>query len=181
MALVQTPKINKDCECPNFKLKAMDGKVYSRNDFLNKPLIVAFICNHCPYVQAIEDRLVELNLKAKKLGANFIGICSNDPTEYPEDSFKELKKKWLKKYNFTYLHDETQEIAKNFGAVCTPDFFVYDKHHKLQYRGRLDDNWKNPKKVKKQELLEALSLIVQNKPVTFAQNPSMGCSIKWQC
>ncbi len=181
MALVHTPKQQKKQKCPEFSLKAVDGKQYSRSDFLGKPLIVAFICNHCPYVQAIENRLIELNKSAKKLTANMIGICSNDEESYPEDSFSNLKKRWTdKNYNFPYLHDKNQDVAKKFEAVCTPDFFVYDKNHMLQYRGRLDNNWQDFKKVTKQELLEALSLIVREKPINLSIKPSMGCSIKWR-
>lgn len=180
MALVYTPESNNE-KCPEFTLKAVDGNNYSRSDFAEKSLIVVFICNHCPYVQAIEDRLIELNKSAKKLGANMIGICSNDEESYPEDSFSNLKKRWEeKKYNFPYLHDKAQDVAKQFGAVCTPDFFVYDKQHILQYRGRLDDNWQDFKNVTKHELLDALSLIIQEKPVNFSVKPSMGCSIKWK-
>ena len=168
MVLTETPKLSKDKNCPDFKLKAVDGNTYFRDDFLNKPLIVCFICNHCPYVMKIEDKIIKLNIEAKKLGANLIGICSNDSNNYPEDSFDELKKRWTsKKYNFPYLHDLDQNVAKAFDAVCTPDFFVYDKNHKLKYRGRIDD------------LLNALKKIIDNKPINFDQLPSIGCSIKW--
>ena len=181
MALIYTPETIKKDKCPEFSLKAVDGKQYSKKDFKDKPLIVVFMCNHCPYVQAIENRLIDLNKSAKKLGANMIGICSNDEESHPEDSFLNMKKRWEEKsYNFPYLHDKTQEIAKIFGAVCTPDFFVYDKNHTLQYRGRLDNNWKDSKNITKHELLDALSLIVNQKPVDFPIKPSMGCSIKWK-
>ncbi len=139
-----------------------------------------FICNHCPYVKAIEDRLIQLghDLKARKI--NLIGICSNDEKNYPEDSFENLKKRSIeKKYSFIYLHDKTQEVAKNFGAVCTPDYFVYDKNLKLAYRGRLDDSWKDATAVTKRELYDAVICLDENKPIDFLETPSMGCSIKW--
>lgn len=180
MALTHTPATKMGLPCPDFKLLGMDGKWHSRDDFRDKPLIVMFICNHCPYVQAIENRLIELSKEALKLGADTVGICSNDAEDYPEDSYDNLKSRWHQKnYGFPYLHDPSQEAAKAFDAVCTPDFFVYDAKHNLRYRGRLDDSWKDPAKVEKQELLEALEQIVKGQSLDFEQTPSMGCSIKW--
>jgi hypothetical protein len=141
-----------------------------------------FICNHCPYVKAIEDRLITLAREIKSFGGQVVGICSNDGVNYPEDSFANLKKRWTEKsYGFPYLHDETQSVAKSFGAVCTPDFFVFNKDRKLRYRGRLDDSWKEPQKVTRQELLLATKSIAQTGElsISFDQTPSMGCSIKW--
>lgn len=168
-------------ECPDFHLPAVNGHRYSRSDFLNsQPLVVMFICNHCPYVLAIEDRLIQLALDLKKINIHVAAICSNDAESYPEDSFESLQKRAAeKKYPFIYLHDETQAVAKSFGAVCTPDFFVYDKNNKLAYRGRLDDSWKDPHTVTQRELYTACLQLASDKPLIQKQIPSMGCSIKW--
>lgn len=181
MALTITPFPDIGLKVPDFTLPAVDGKTYSLKDFgSSTPLVVMFICNHCPYVQAVEDRLIQLGHDLKALNVPVIAICSNDEETYPEDNFANLKKRWEeKKYPFAYLHDKTQEVAKKFGALCTPDFFVYDKDHKLAYRGRLDDSWKDASKVKKQELLEAVKVLAAGQPAPQQQTPSMGCSIKW--
>lgn len=180
---VYTPeKIEFGRDCPDFKLLAVNGKTYEKKDFLNqKPFVIVFMCNHCPYVKAIEDRLITLGQDLKKLGVNMIGICSNDAETYPDDSFENLKKRAEEKnYSFTYLYDESQEVASRFGAICTPDYFVYDGQAKLAYRGRLDDAWKEPSLVKKRELYEAVVEILQEKAISYPQTPSMGCSIKWK-
>ena len=180
MALTHTPEATIGTPCPDFKLLGMDGIWHSRKDFQGKPLIVMFICNHCPYVQAVEDRLIQLHKDALQLGANTVGICANDAEGYPEDSYENLQQRWHQKaYQFPYLHDPSQKVARAFGAVCTPDFFVYDAEHLLQYRGRLDDSWKDPSRVQKKELLNALKQIVNGQSVDFRPTPSMGCSIKW--
>ena len=180
MALVHTPDPELGAKCPDFNLPSVDGKNYSLKNFDGtNVLVVMFICNHCPYVKAIEDRLIELNVKIKELGGQVVGICSNDANDYPEDSFENLKARWEEKnYRFPYLFDESQEVAKSFGAVCTPDYFVYDASLKLQYRGRLDDNWQEPENVTKEELFEAAKAIVDGADVG-EQIASMGCSIKW--
>lgn len=179
---VYTPETNEfGKSLPDFSLLATDGKTYSHTDFINnRPLVIMFICNHCPYVQAIEDRLITLGQDLKKLNVNVVAICSNDAESYPDDSYDNLKKRAEeKKYSFTYLYDETQQVAKTFGAVCTPDYFVYDQNAKLAYRGRLDDSWKDASQVKTRELYEAVLELADNKPITRTQTPSMGCSIKW--
>ncbi len=182
MALVHTPdKIEFGIDCPDFKLLGVDDKVHSKSEFLNgNPLVVMFICNHCPYVKAIEDRLIQLGHDLKKLNINLVAICPNDETRYPEDSFENLKKRSIEKsYPFIYLQDKDQSVAKMFGAVCTPDYFVYDKSNKLRYRGRLDDSWKEVEKVTKRELYDAVIELYSNKVISSSQTPSMGCSIKW--
>jgi peroxiredoxin len=181
MALTYTPDPEIGKPCPDFTLPAVDGKIYSLIDFKNgHSLVVMFICNHCPYVKAIEDRLITLGNTLKARNINVVAICSNDAENYPDDSFENLKKRAKEKnYPFVYLHDETQQVAKTFGAVCTPDFFVYDKGNKLAYRGRLDDSWKEPDKVTRQELLEAVMKLEENQSLTEKQTPSMGCNIKW--
>lgn len=181
MALTFTPQAELGTHIPNFQLPGVDGKTYALRDFQSqKPLVVMFICNHCPYVKAIEDRLITLGTELKSQGVNVVGICSNDPSDNPEDSFENLKKRAQDKhYPFVYLHDEAQNVAKEFGAVCTPDFFVYDASGTLAYRGRLDDSWKDAGKVQKRELYEAVQLLLKNQKVPDKQTPSMGCNIKW--
>ena len=182
MALTYTPEAELGIPCPSFKLPATDGKTYSLEDFKDSPcLVVMFICNHCPYVQALEDRYIALNKELQAQKVQFVGICSNDPTEYQEDSFDELKKRWSDKgYNFPYLHDESQTTAKFFGAVCTPEFYVYNSERKLTYRGRFDDSWKNPAQVQNQELKQAILSTLNGAALPQAPIPSMGCSIKWK-
>jgi peroxiredoxin len=182
MALTYTPEGELGKSLPDFQLPGVDGKIYSSAEFKSATaLVVMFICNHCPYVKAIEDRLLSLATRLQPQGAKFIAICANDSTEYPEDSFAGLKKRWQEKnYPFPYLHDESQEVAKRFAAVCTPDFFVYDRDHRLSYRGRFDDSWKDPSRVQKQELSEAVQKLLKGEKPPLLQVPSMGCSIKWK-
>lgn len=174
-------KVEFGTSIPEFSLPATDGKTYSKKDFLNgEPVVFMFICNHCPYVKAIEDRLITLGSDLKKKNINVVAICSNDEISYPEDSFENITKRAQEKnYSFTYLYDKSQDVAKSFGAVCTPDYFVYDKNAKLAYRGRLDDSWKEPEKVKNRELYNAVVELSQNQKISHPQTPSMGCSIKW--
>ena len=139
-----------------------------------------FICNHCPYVQAVEDRLIQLGRDLKPHDINVVAICSNDEFTYTEDNFENLKARAHEKnYSFVYLHDKTQVVAKKFGAICTPDYFVYDHNLKLAYRGRLDDSWKDSNQVTKRELFNAVLELSQKVPISKPQTPSMGCSIKW--
>lgn len=181
MALVYTPDSGFGSPCPDFSLPGVDGRTHALAEYKNgKPLAIMFICNHCPYVKAVEDRLVELGRDLKPLGVNLVAICSNDAVSHPEDSFEAMAARSKEKtYTFPYLHDETQATAKTFGAVCTPDFFVYDKDLKLRYRGRLDDSWKNPALVSKRELLDAVRTLLEGRTIED-QTPSMGCSIKWK-
>ncbi|WP_413290537.1 thioredoxin family protein [Bdellovibrio sp. HCB337] len=181
MALTITPFPEIGLDCPDFTLPSVEGKTYSLKDFAKgKPLVVMFICNHCPYVKAIEDRLITLGSDLKKMDVSVVAICSNDEEANKEDRFENLKKRWQEKhYSFPYLHDKTQEVAKTFGALCTPDFFVYDKNHKLAYRGRLDDSWKDESRVNRRELFDAVKLLAEGKAAPQQQTPSMGCSIKW--
>lgn len=182
MALIFSDKKSLGFKLPAFHLQSIDGKSFSSLDLKSyKALLVMFICNHCPYVKAIEDRIISLYREMPKEEAQFIGICSNDYREYPEDSPQELFKSWTEKgYGFPYLVDESQEVAKSFGAVCTPDFFLFNQSQELVYRGRLDDSWKDEKQVKVQELKTAIQLLLRGENVPVEQSPSMGCSIKWK-
>ena len=162
-----------------FKLMGTDDQAYTLNNFRSKEvLVIIFMCNHCPYVKAVIDRLNKLQKEFQDRGVQLIGINANDATNYPDDSFENMKKLLL---NFPYLYDETQEVAKTYKAVCTPDIFVYDKDRKLVYHGRIDDNWQDESAVTKRELAEALEKILADEEIPVEnQHPSMGCSIKWR-
>lgn len=182
MALTYTPQAQLGESCPEFDLPSVEGKSYSLKDFQDKKaLVVMFICGHCPYVQAIESRYVKLAKELEQQSVQFVGICSNDAKDYPEDTPEALKKRAQDKgYNFPYLIDESQEVAKAFKAVCTPDIFVYDQDRKLYYRGRFDDSWKDESQVQEQELKNAIENLLNNQSAPQEQIPSMGCSIKWK-
>lgn len=168
--------------CPPFNLPATDGNTYSLDSFKDaKALVVMFICNHCPYVRAVEDRLIELAKSYDPKEVQFVAISSNDATKYPDDSFEAMKARSQEKnYPFPYLYDESQEVAKAFDAVCTPDLYVFDSSRELTYRGRLDDSWKEPEKVQRRELKEAIDATLKGEALGFEPVPSMGCSIKWK-
>ena len=179
---IESTTIDIGTKAPDFDLPGTDGKNYSLDSFEDsKGLVVAFTCNHCPYAQAAWPLLTELAGEFKEKGIAFVGINPNDEQMYPEDSFEVMKEKvseWG--INFPYLRDESQEAAKKYGAVCTPDVFVYDQDRKLYYHGRVNDNWKEPEKVTKEELRNAITSLLEGKPQPTDQNPSMGCSIKWK-
>ena len=166
---------------PEFNLPATDGKNYSPSSFKNsKILIVMFTCNHCPYVQAYEERLINLQKNFKDKSVSFVAINANDEKNYPEDSFENMIKRAKEKgYNFLYLRDKTQEVVKTFGASYTPEVFVFDQNRILQYHGRIDDNWQEPEKVQKQHLKDAIEALLANKPVERADTQAIGCTVKW--
>ncbi|HZR82385.1 MAG TPA: thioredoxin family protein [Candidatus Binatia bacterium] len=182
MVLLESTDMDLGRPCPDFDLRSVDGRRYRRDDFRDRPvLVVLFICNHCPYVQAVEDRIIELAREYGPRGAQLVGICSNDPSDYPDDAPERLFERWREKgYGFPYLVDESQGVAREFGAVCTPDVFVYDAERRLAYHGRIDDSWKDPVKVRRRELAEALDELLAAKRPAARQEPSMGCSIKWR-
>ena len=181
--LTQTPICDFGKKAIPFKLKSTEGKISSVEDLKGENgTLIMFICNHCPYVKAITKDIVEDCNELKKLGVNSIAISSNDPTNYPEDSFEnmiEFAKK--NEFSFPYLIDETQEIAKAYDAVCTPDFFGYNKDLELQYRGRSRE-LKNliPIRDGKSDLYKAMKQIAETNNGPKDQIPSAGCSIKWK-
>ena len=179
---IETPPGSLGTPCPPFRLLAVDGQTHERRDFDSSPvLVVMFICNHCPYVKAVEDRLIQMAHDLGPKGAAFVGICSNDAATYPDDAYDKLAERWkLKAYGFPYLHDESQEAARDFDAVCTPDIFVYDRERRLAYRGRIDDSWKDESKVTRHELADAVQALLDGRRPPADQHPSMGCSIKWK-
>ncbi len=182
MALTENRDLSLGTPCPDFRLRSVDGKTVARDDFRDAPaLVVMFICNHCPYVQAVEDRIIALACEYGPKGVQFVGICSNDPTSYPEDApAKLLARSRAKGYGFPYLVDEAQDVARAFDAVCTPDIYVYDRERRLAYHGRIDDNWQDPSKVKRRELAAALDALLAGRAPAREQLHSIGCSIKWR-
>ncbi len=163
-------------------LKSVDGKSYSLNDFeANSVLVVIFSCNHCPYVQAYEDRIMDLQRDYKFKGVQFVAINSNDATTHPDDSFENMVKRAAeRKFNFIYLRDEDQSVAKAFGATHTPHLFVFDRARTLAYTGRIDDNWKEPANVQRRYLKEALDALVSGQRPTEPETFAIGCTIKWK-
>ena len=183
MASLETPVCDFGSPAPDFALPGVDGKIWTRDACAGeRGLLVMFICNHCPYVKAVRDRIVRDARDLSALGIGCVAIMSNDPREYPEDSFEnmqEIAKEF--DYSFPYLLDETQEIARAYGAVCTPDFFGYDARLGLQYRGRLDASRKEaaPADVRR-DLFEAMKQVADTGKGPADQIPSIGCSIKWR-
>ncbi|PCI69896.1 MAG: thioredoxin family protein [Piscirickettsiaceae bacterium] len=183
MTLVHTPICDVGLAAPDFNLQGVDGKQWSRDDCAGENgLLVMFICNHCPYVKAIQKRLVEDAVELQKYGIGVVAIMSNDPNDYLEDSFENMQIIAREKgYNFPYLIDTTQQIAKAYGAICTPDFFGYNAKMELQYRGRLDESgMKVSADDMNRDLLEAMKLIASTGQGPEEQIASMGCSIKWR-
>lgn len=182
MVSLETPVCDFDKAAIDFSLPSVDGKEWSLADCAGeKGLLVMFICNHCPYVKAIMERLVRDTKALKERGVNTAAIMSNDPSEYAEDSFENMQK--VAKdfdFSFPYLLDQSQEVAKAYGAVCTPDFFGYNAELKLQYRGRFDASRKETAAEDvRRDLLESMTIVAETGKAPAGQIPSMGCSIKW--
>jgi peroxiredoxin len=172
-----------DIPAVDFLLPATDGRTYSFDDVAGKNgTVIVFICNHCPYVIAVIDRLVADARVLLAEGVGFAAICSNDSATHPEDSFPNMKRFAEKhKFPFPYLHDESQKVARAYDAVCTPDFFGFDKSRRLKYRGRLDEGRTNPPPPgARRELVEAMREIAKTGTAPAEQIPSIGCSIKWK-
>ena len=183
MSLTKTPICDFGKKAENFQLNSTDNKIISLKDIKGESgTLIMFICNHCPYVKAVIEDIVQDCKKLESDGIKSVAICSNDVINYPEDSFDNMIK-FAKEnhFNFPYLIDETQEIARAYDAVCTPDFFGYNKDLKLQYRGRLRE-LKNfiPVKDGDSDLLQAMKLISKSGEGPKDQIPSAGCSIKWK-
>jgi peroxiredoxin len=180
---VSPPEVTLGTPAPDFRLPATDGRTYAFADVRGRDgTVVVFICNHCPYVQAVIDRLAADARTLMADGIGFAAICSNDAVDYPEDSFPNMKRfAEAHRLPFPYLHDESQSVARAYGAVCTPDFFGYDKNRKLKYRGRLDEGrTASPPKGARRELVEAMRVIAATGAAPSNQIPSVGCSIKWK-
>jgi peroxiredoxin len=179
----QSAVCNFGWEAPSFTLPGVDGKTHSLEELRgSKGTLVMFICNHCPYVKAVIDRIVRDVNELRPLGVNAVAISSNDAVHYPDDSFDNMKRfAATHRFSFPYLYDETQAVARAYDAACTPDFFGFDAGLKLQYRGRLDESRKDaaPADVRR-DLFEAMRQIALTGKGPRDQIPSIGCSIKWK-
>ena len=183
MAALETPVCDFGRPAPDFALPGVDGEVWTLQDCRGeKGLLVMFICNHCPYVKAVRDRIVRDARELLDHGVRSVAIMSNDPTEYPEDSFENMERVARElDVPFPYLLDESQAVAKAYGAVCTPDFFGYNGDLQLQYRGRLDASRKDTAPADaRRDLFEAMVAVARTGQGPAEQIPSIGCSIKWR-
>jgi len=167
---------------PDFNLLGIDDKKYSLASFKDKKaLIVIFSCNHCPYVQAYEDRIKQIQKDYQSKGVEVIAINSNEDKGYPEDSFENMKKRAAEqKFNFLYLRDEDQSVARAYDATHTPEIFVFDGNRKLAFHGKIDDNWQEPNKVKNHYLKSALDELLAGKEISVPETFTIGCTIKWK-
>ena len=183
MVSLETPVCEFDKPVVDFSLSGVDGKIWTPESASGENgLLVMFICNHCPYVKSIRERIVRDTTELMSVGINTVAIMSNDPTEYEEDSFENMQAIAEEfSFPFPYLIDETQDVAKAYGAVCTPDFFGYNSSMALQYRGRLDESRKEAAADDvKRDLFDAMKQVAQTGRGPAEQIPSMGCSIKWK-
>src|SRR5690242_6406266 len=167
---------------PAFSLPGTDGRTYSLDGLSDKPvLVVVFSCNHCPYVQAYEDRLITIQRDYAGRGVQVVAINSNDDANYPEDRFEQMMARaQAKGFNFLYLRDASQDVARAYGATHTPQLFVFDRSRMLRYTGKIDDNWQNPKSVTRRYLRETLDALLSDRTPVEAQTPAIGCTIKWK-
>ncbi len=182
MVSLETPVCDFDKPAIDFSLPGIDNRTWSLQECRGENgLLVMFICNHCPYVKAVRKRIVRDTTELMRLGVNSVAIMSNDPTQYEEDSFENMRKIADEfQFPFPYLMDETQAVAKSYGAVCTPDFFGYNADLGLQYRGRLDKSRKETApETAPRDLFEAMKQIAETGKGPQEQIPSIGCSIKW--
>ena len=180
--LLDTPICNFGWKAPDFVLNDPSGQSFRMSDHLGeKGLLVAFICNHCPYVKAIADRLAADMATLMAEGVNVLAVMSNDYRAVPADAPTRMQA-FAAQHGFTfpYLVDESQQVARRFDAVCTPDIYVYDEQRRLAYHGRIDDSWKDEDLVTQRELEAALQSLIEGRKPLPEQHPSMGCSIKWR-
>lgn len=169
-------------KAPDFSLPATDGKDYSLDGLgAAKALCVVFSCNHCPYVQAYEDRFKALQAQYGPRGFQLLAINANDAVDYPEDGFEAMRARAAEKaFNFPYLRDESQAVARAYGAVRTPHVFLFDAARRLAYVGRIDDSWNAPDKVTRRELAEAVEDLLEGRAVRTPETFAVGCTIKWK-
>jgi peroxiredoxin len=182
MAATQPPVCDFGWKALDFNLPGVDGQRHTLASARGpNGLLVMFICNHCPYVKAVIQRIIRDSLELKALGVGSIAIMSNDPTDYPEDSWEHMvREATLMKFPFPYVLDDTQAVAKAYGAVCTPDFFGFNADLRLQYRGRLDESRKETAPDARRELFEAMKQVALTGSGPQEQIASIGCSIKWK-
>jgi len=182
MALIHTPVCNFGAPAPNFSLPGVDGQIWTLQDCLGpNGLLVMFICNHCPYVKGSEDMLIEIVRRHGKDGLKAIAISSNDASQYPEDSFEKMSEKAsAMSLPYPYLYDEDQSVAKAFDAACTPEFYLFGPDGKLAYHGTINDSPRDPSKVTKDFLSEAIVAVLEGRQPSPAFVHPLGCSIKWK-
>ena len=182
MAPTPSTMLSLGTQAPDFSLPNVDGTRVSREDLAGKPLLVAFICNHCPFVKHVIDAFVEKAREYQKKGVKVVAISSNDIEGFPEDDPEHMKQFANERgFTFPYLYDEDQSVARSYHAACTPDFFLFDKAHKLVYRGQFDGARPgNDEPVTGEDLTAAVDAVVAGKPAPSPQKPSMGCNIKWK-
>jgi peroxiredoxin len=167
-------------QAPDFNLPAVDGKSYSLKDFGGKVLVIVFSCNHCPYVIGNEDRMIQFHKDYAPQGVDFVAINSNSKNTYADDSFEHMVLRAQEKdFKFTYLHDESQEVAMAYGALRTPHFYVFDAERKLRYTGRMDDNPRNPGSETTHELRDAVDDLLAGREVQTPLTNPIGCNVKW--
>jgi len=179
---VSPPVCAFDWKAPHFRLQGTDGKSYGLTDIAGpKGTLIMFICNHCPYVLAVLDRIIRDACDLDRLGIGVVAICSNDAAAYPDDSFDNMRRMAEEKqFPFPYLHDESQQVARAWGAECTPDFFGFNAAGGLQYRGRLDASRRDAASPDaRRDLFEAMRQVAETGRGPAEQIPSVGCSIKW--
>ena len=167
---------------PDFNLPDIEGKKYTLNSFADKEaLILIFSCNHCPYVQAYEDRINQIQNDYQSKGVIIVAINSNEDIEYPEDSFENMKKRAAEqKFNFLYLRDEDQSVARAYDATHTPEIFLFDGVRNLAFHGKIDDNWQEPDRVQNHYLRNALDELLAGKEISVPETFTIGCTIKWK-
>lgn len=182
MAVVTSEGMPLGTPAPRFALPGVDGRTWSIDDFEDaRVLVVVFTCNHCPYAVAAEDRLIALANDTAERGVRVVAINPNDGDRYPEDAFPRMVERARDKaFPFPYLQDETQDVARAYRAVCTPDPFVFGADRRLVYNGRVDDDWKRPERATHHDLRAAVDAALAGDPVSFEPTPSIGCSIKWR-
>lgn len=165
-----------------FTLPGVDGKDDSLSDYAGKNAVAVILsCNHCPYVRAWENRMVQIQADYMSRGVQLLAINANDESKYPEDSFAKMKERAReKRFNFPYLRDETQKVARSYGAERTPEVFLFDRNLLLQYHGAIDDNYDDPKAVKEHYFRNALDAVLAGKSASLAETKPVGCSIKWK-
>jgi peroxiredoxin len=183
MALTPSTMLALGTPAPEFSLPDTNGKLVSLSDFASAPaLVVAFICNHCPYVKHIREGLAQFGREMQTRGVAVIAISSNDAVKHPDDSPARMAQEVKSAgYTFPYLHDKSQAVAKAYRAACTPDFFLFDRDRQLAYRGQFDDSRPgNGRPVTGADLRAAVAALIGGRPVAADQTPSMGCNIKWK-
>jgi peroxiredoxin len=189
MAVTESTMMELGQDAPAFTLPAANPDVDDRGDEQRslddyadaEALVVVFTCNHCPYAQHVEDELINVAREYQEKGVQVVAICSNDPEQYPDDSFESMAERAAAKdYPFPYLQDESQEVATAYEAACTPDFYIFDEERSLAYRGRFDETRPDHGEAHGEDFRQALDELLESGTVRMQQKPSMGCNIKWK-